>query len=362
MRSLSWKATALASLIGISGCGEGFPEQVEISDREQAMMAAVPRDYEVTDLGTFPEDFQSEPRAIDERGDVVGFSGRGTGSETHAFLWQPGVGGGLRRLPPPAAMAGARCIASDVNESLVAVGACFGGPLSDQFVYWKNFEGHAVQSPENSFACSGTSINDRQRATVNCRQLGRSGSAAFTWKEGEWTRLSTFEPTGSAAASSINQFGIVAGDSQRGSFVQAAAWIGRAIFELRVLPGELGGSALHVNDKNDVVGYSLPSLKPVAWIWKTPKELARLPGAPFAFANSINDRRVIVGYSGRPSNLPSHAVLWITPSDIVDLNSRIPPNSSVELISAVDINSRGQIVCQGLVEGDFHAILLTPMR
>ena len=46
---------------------------------------------------------------------------------------------------------------------------------------------------------------------------------------------------------------------------------------------------------------------------------------------------------------------------MVDLNTLIDPLSGWELLDASDINDAGQITGQGLIGGQYHAYLLTPV-
>ena len=46
---------------------------------------------------------------------------------------------------------------------------------------------------------------------------------------------------------------------------------------------------------------------------------------------------------------------------MVDLNTLIDPLSGWELLDAADINDAGQITGQGLIGGEYHAYLLTPI-
>ena len=46
---------------------------------------------------------------------------------------------------------------------------------------------------------------------------------------------------------------------------------------------------------------------------------------------------------------------------MVDLNTLIDPLSGWELLDAADINDAGQITGQGLIGGQYHAYLLTPI-
>jgi probable HAF family extracellular repeat protein len=57
----------------------------------------------------------------------------------------------------------------------------------------------------------------------------------------------------------------------------------------------------------------------------------------------------------------THAFLYTSGSGMVDLNTLIDPLSGWELLDAADINDAGQITGQGLIGGEYHAYLLTPV-
>jgi probable HAF family extracellular repeat protein len=57
----------------------------------------------------------------------------------------------------------------------------------------------------------------------------------------------------------------------------------------------------------------------------------------------------------------THAFLYTSTTGMIDLNSLIDPLSGWELSDAADINEAGQITGQGLIGGEYHAYLLTPI-
>ena len=57
----------------------------------------------------------------------------------------------------------------------------------------------------------------------------------------------------------------------------------------------------------------------------------------------------------------THAFLYTSGSGMLDLNTLIDPLSGWVLSDAADINDAGQITGQGLIGGQYHAYLLTPI-
>ncbi|XWK86846.1 MAG: hypothetical protein U7127_21960 [Phormidium sp.] len=89
--------------------------------------------------------------------------------------------------------------------------------------------------------------------------------------------------------------------------------------------------------------------------WVNPNTLENLGGNWRHYENvqnSSNDLRV--------SSWMSHAVLWEN-DNMIDLNSLIPADSGWFLSTATGINKTGQIVGNGLINGQKHAFLLTPV-
>ncbi len=85
-------------------------------------------------------------------------------------------------------------------------------------------------------------------------------------------------------------------------------------------------------------------------------------------ATAINSKGQVVGYffiSGRTEPPFRHPFIWEKGGSMVDLNSLIPANSGLELVTADNINERGEIVGAGVTGRcgiDFcgHLFLLIP--
>jgi probable HAF family extracellular repeat protein len=89
-------------------------------------------------------------------------------------------------------------------------------------------------------------------------------------------------------------------------------------------------------------------------------DLGSLPGYGCSFAAFINSSGQIVGGSYACDGSTNTATLWQDGTS-VDLNSLIPPNSTLHLDVALDINDRGEIAVNGSdANGNTHAVLLIP--
>ena len=90
-----------------------------------------------------------------------------------------------------------------------------------------------------------------------------------------------------------------------------------------------------------------------------------LSGDPASFATGINNLGQVVGSTFDAENNWTHGFIWQN-GVMTDLNSLIPGDSNLSIISASNVNERGQIsgmafVLSGPNTGNIHAYLLTPV-
>lgn len=120
------------------------------------------------------------------------------------------------------------------------------------------------------------------------------------------------------------------------------------------------GAAARLNASNVVVGTTPgPVISPAYYSSGTCTTLPLLSSTPAAAggsAEAINDQGVIVGRSG--SNATSTAVEWIS-GQVIDLNSMLPAGSGWVLQNAFAINSSGQILGSGTLNGQATYFLLS---
>jgi len=175
-------------------------------------------------------------------------------------------------------------------------------------------------------------------------------------------------------------FGLAQCGNNRGQVIGQASLAGDIAFHpflwdkgvLRDL-GTLGGdngNPIWINDAGDVVGEAdLPdSQTHHAFLWRkgVMTDLGTLDGN--SHATAVNSRGQVVGYfsvSGRTEPPFRHPFIWEKDGPMVDLNTLIPANSGLELVSADNINERGEIVGVGVPARCFpdfcgHLFLLIP--
>jgi len=294
-------------------------------------------DGKMTDLGNLGG-YESLAVDINNRGQIIGFSTNtipdpfdpfGLPTQLRGFIWQNGVMFDLGTLGGPDTQIGVR-----VNE-----------------------RGQTTGSSDINFVPNATT--------------GLPAADPFLWENGKMIDLGSFGGT-LGFGDMVNNRGQVIGVSDLpGDTTQHAfLWENGSLRDL----GTLGGTysaPYWLNEAGDVVGGATTQgdLNYFAFLWKNGKmnNLGALDGDPCSQGNAVNETGQIVGESASCDFLTvQRAFLWERGS-MVDLNNLIPPNSSLSLSAAWNINERGEIVGVGVPPGastntDFvgHLFLLIP--
>ncbi len=163
-------------------------------------------------------------------------------------------------------------------------------------------------------------------------------------------------------SASINNWGQVVGVSETESPYEFRAflWSDNEMKDLGVLGADVISGAWTINDRGQVVGFSLNSAyerRPVLWDRSGPYELDNL-GGTYTDALGINRHGEIVGWATLPDESfeVAHAVSWDR-KGIRDLN---PFGSSLSVASS--INSKGERVGAYLTEQGLLAAVLWNRR
>jgi probable HAF family extracellular repeat protein len=223
--------------------------------------------------------------AINNRGDVVGYSGArllGTTSDVNrAFLWQNGV---MQELGAPVSLYSQ---AMSVNDrGTIAIN----GDGNRAFL-WKDSQWIDMQ-------VFGTPYDINRFEAVTGIHRGNRGLHAFLWQDGVRRDLGTLGGSASIGMA-LNDKGTVVG----GSYVAGDEAERAFVFKDGVMRdlGTLGGRNSHAVDINDhgvVVGWSdLGNGEATAFVWDgtTMRRLLAAPGNHWATA--INNQGAIVGGS-----------------------------------------------------------------
>src|SRR6266480_655710 len=309
-----------------------------------ALLTAVPRssaeppEPPFLDLGTLPADTMSGASAVNEAGQVVGWSQGSYPDPIHAFLWENGTMTDLGTL------GGSTAQAYDINDKGQVVGVSSTSSGLNHAFLWQagTMTDLGTLGGPDSYAYG---LNNR--GDVVGWTTGASGRPrAFLWSNGSMSDIGTLGGD-AAEAWDINDAGQIVGDSEAFGLSHAFLWEDGTMTDLETLGGIRGLSGAYgINEAGQVVGYSYTQSYGMehAFLWEdgTMTDLGAREGyTSRAFA--ISDVGQVVGTSN------GHDLLWEngTMRDLGNTN-------------AFDVNDEGQIVGWGLARsGQFTAVLWT---
>ncbi|MCC7416644.1 MAG: DUF3466 family protein [Acidobacteria bacterium] len=327
--------------------------------------------YRVTDLGFLPaatgEVTNTLAEAINDTGQITGMAT--AGANGYAFLWD--AGGGLRAvdaLPLRAAP-----FYFERGLGINAAGQIAGNSTADGSTFlWDPVQG--VRRVDGGPFPPGGIFNPDALVSANDINatgtiVGRSWSVApVMWNAA--TGAQSVLPRGAVgAATAINDAGQIVGYTN--AMVHGFLWQdGVGAIAIAGLAGTSSAVPADVNMAGVVVGEAAMGTASLAFIWDAANGTRYLGDLQNAGAGSralaINDLGFVVGSSASISGSASGFV-WHASTGMVDLNLAIDPSDPLfgrfRVFTALDINAAGQIVGQGLVDGDGrqHSFLLTPV-
>ena len=330
--------------------------------------------YEAIDLGTLDGMVSAQATAINDIGQVVGWSENG--GPAHAFLWQDGV---MRDL---GTLGGAYSRPTDINglgqvvgQSTTAEGRWHpflwsGGTMTDLHPGAPNFNESVSPRINNSgqviwsdYPVGVSDTRDRPHPFlwsngVLTDLLGRAGGAldindrgqivgsttadglAYVWQNGTLQFLPSLG--GSARAYGINNRGQIIGSSQASPTIgHAVMWEDGRINDLGVLPGDSLSTSGAITPSGLVVGLSLNDiyagghpfhwrrgvLSPASPTFETDPLLVSITG--------VNARGTVAGIrnGGREAVVVEDGVTWV-----------LPELAGAVATRANGINARGDVV------------------
>jgi len=335
--------------------------------------------YEAIDLGTLDGRISAEATALNDNGQIVGWSESWqTSQPAHAFLWENGVMIDLGTL------GGAYSRPTDINNAGQIVGQSTtaegrwhpflwsDGVMTDLHPGAPNFNPYPSPRVNNSgqviwsgYPVGVSDTRDRPHPFlwsngVLTDLLGRAGSALGINDRGQVVGGSTFDRVayvwdngtlqflpslgGTARANGINNRGQIVGSSQTASptIGHAVMWEDGQITDLGVLPGDSLSTTGGITQSGLVVGLSLPTttyagghpfrwqlgvLLPMSPSYQTDSLIVSLAG--------VNESGTVAGIrrGGREAVVVENGVTWVLPGLEGSVGS-----------SASGINARGDVV------------------
>lgn len=318
--------------------------------------------YTITEIPTLGGT-ESWAKAINSSGQVTGYARIASGPP-RAFVWAQGSG-----IIGLGTLGGSGSFGSDINDAGQVVGSADlwtevghaflwapGGPMVDL----------------GTLAGSGSYVRSYAYAIDNNGEVvGSSDSTGGSFHAFRKPPSSAMEDLGTlpgghtSAAYAINDAGQVAGgdadSGTSGGYRHAVLWSGGTITDLGTLPGGVASNASAINTAGQVVGWSNTGPSSVSYpvIWYNGSVTA-LSGVLWGYGRGINSRGDVVGAAGFSGSAQySRAFLWSN-GTMTNLNTLLPAGSGWVLEHAWDINDAGQIVGDGLFNGQRRGFLLTP--
>ena len=306
---------------------------------------------QIYDLGTLGGGF-SLARGINAAGQIIGEALTANNAQSHAFLYDAGAMIDLGTL------GGSRSFAVAINDAgQVAGDADLPGDAGRNGFLYDGRSLLNLGSPSGAFS-SVVALNNLGQVAGNL-SLADGSYHAFLF---DGTNLQDLGTLGSAysAASAINDAGLVVGESDMPNRdTHAFVFRDGTMSDL----GTLGGgysTAYAINQSGQVIGDSTTAneMEFHAFVWRdgVMVDLGTL-GEDFSTASAINNLGQVVGYS-QNSAFADCAFLW-QDGVMKDLNSFLPAGSGWVLNYAGFINDAGQIVGYGTYQEEFSWFLLS---
>jgi probable HAF family extracellular repeat protein len=317
---------------------------------------AVASPNKMYDLGTLPGGTSSVATAINDLGQVTGYS-QGPGGQ-HAFLYSGGVMSDLGTL------GGELSGGLGINNKGEVTGASTTGEGDGHAFLYSGGTMHdlgTLDGAEGAFSV-GYGINNKGDV-VGLSSTGGHQQLAFLYTGGSMQQLAVLFPGAGANASQangINDNGDIVGTALVGFGRHAVVWSGGTVHDLGTLGFRYNNSSGNaINASGQVAGIYLDdAANERAFFYDGAKSIdIGTLGGDYAAAYGINDAGQVFGYSTLSGSPYMHAFLWTPGWGMKDLGTLGGANAW-----GLDVNNSGWGVGQSMTAGndDEHAFLVRP--
>ena len=315
------RPSALLTLVTLAGACRDAAEPIQPA----SAVTAEPSGYEAIDLGTLGGS-STLPAALNNEGQVVGRSQVADG-KYHAFLWQEGAMHALAE-PPGAITSGAQAIN---NNGLIAGTAEVSGMYenSNLVLVWENGVARDLGAPDFGLPPAQVIAMSEPGDVLATVRFDTYNDHSLLWLGGVMYDLGRIAHRPETWGSSLNNRGQVVGvgflySHGPNDFYAPFLWENGTIRHLGLLgrtppcgqPDLLDdqpcseGAATDINERGDVVGYSVDMAgvtRPFLWQDGVLRDLGALAGQN-AVAIAINERGEVAGHEGRSPS--GNGFLW----------------------------------------------------
>ena len=326
-----------------------------VDSTEHAVVSMSPvaaTSYQVTEVPTLGG-WYTEPRKVNNAGEVTGFSYVAATSHAHAFLYRNGT---IRDL---GTLGGAASYGHDINDSGDVVGHSLTATGADRAFCYCNGLMQELPTLGGSYGqayainSAGTIVG--QSDDANGTYLG------FIYRSGWASAISTLGGN-YGDANAVNDAGHVAGRSTMAVGAMHAYLLqGSTMVDLAAGTSGRDFTVYGMNDADDVVGMWIPGTgtSPTGFLYRdgVPSEITAEYHEPI----DVNNAGVVVGSAAFGNE--NRAFVWDETNGMQDLNALLDPGTGLTLVVVQGISDAGQIVGHGnrVPSGTHVAVLLTPV-